>query len=191
MSPLLVGNRSGPPVVRRSRRTEIPGNLRCGFPAFDQANRASNLTINHPAGPAAKVLASFSSFEYGISDAFALDLVFHMREGGHDCEQHRAHRCCCVDIASAQVQDAQAGAPAAEFVSEGKHVLSGSPESVLSRDNQGVTLQERVQRSVELGSRRTRFGDTLIDVEVIPSNAGGQSIRRLPVRGLLRVETRA
>jgi hypothetical protein len=65
-------------------------------------------------------------------------------------------------------------APAAEFVGEGKHVLSGSPEPVQSRNDEGVTLHECVECSIELGSRRARSGDTLVDVEVITSNAGLQ-----------------
>jgi hypothetical protein len=54
--------------------------------------------------PAAKAEASVATLVNGVRDAFAFDLVFHLREGGQDCEPHTAHRCCCVDVASTQVQ---------------------------------------------------------------------------------------
>jgi hypothetical protein len=86
--------------------SEIADNLRSGLAAFDQADSASNLTVCDPAGSAAKVLSSFSAFADGIGNAFAFDLVFHLREGGHDREQHRPHGCRGVDVATAEVQDA-------------------------------------------------------------------------------------
>ena len=79
----------------------------------------------------------------------------------------------------------QASAPAAEFIREGKHVLGGSAEPVQSRNDEGVTLDERVECPIELWSRRTRSGDSMVDVQVIGSSAGGLKIRPLPVRGLL------
>jgi hypothetical protein len=88
---------------------------------------ASDLAVSNPAGPAAEVFSGFAALADGISDTFAFDLVFHLSKGGHNREQHGPHGCCSVHITSAQVQDAQARAPAAEFVREGKHVLGGSP----------------------------------------------------------------
>jgi hypothetical protein len=38
--------------------------------------------------------------------------------------------CCGVDVATAEVQDAQTRASAAEFIGEGEHVLGGSPEPI-------------------------------------------------------------
>jgi hypothetical protein len=102
--------------------------------ALDQADSASDLTFSDPAGSAAKVHASFSAFADGIGDPFALDFVFHLREGRHDREQHRPHGCCGVDVATAEIQDPQARAPTAEFVSEGEHVLGGSTEPVQRRE---------------------------------------------------------
>jgi hypothetical protein len=86
-------------------------NLRCGLATFDQSNSASNLTCGNPAGPPAKVLPGFSSLADGFRDTFALDAVFHLREGGHDRDQHSPHRRRGLDIASAEIQDSQAGIP--------------------------------------------------------------------------------
>ncbi|HEV7837588.1 MAG TPA: hypothetical protein VGO75_05910 [Gemmatimonadaceae bacterium] len=86
------------------------------------------------------------------SDAFAFDLVFHLRESGHDGEQHRSHRCCGVDVATAEVQDAQARASTVEFVGEGEHVLCGPSEPVQRRDDKGVAIDQGVERPIELGS---------------------------------------
>jgi hypothetical protein len=78
--------------------------------------------------------------------------VFHLRKGGHNGEQHRPHGCRCVDVTSAEIQDTKARTPAAEFIGKSEHVLSGSPEPVQSRDDEGVTLHERVKCLIELGS---------------------------------------
>jgi hypothetical protein len=45
-------------------------------------------TASDPAGPATKAQASLATLVDGVRHAFALDLVFHLREGGHDREQH-------------------------------------------------------------------------------------------------------
>lgn len=95
---------SRPSIERCSGHSEIAGNLRSGVAAFNQADSASNLTVSNPAGSAAKVLSSFAPFADGIGNAFALDVVFHLRESGHDREQHRAHGCRGVDIAAAEVK---------------------------------------------------------------------------------------
>ena len=54
-----------------SGNSEIAGNLRSGFTAFDQTDSASNLTVRDPPGVATKVLSGFSAFTDGIGDAFA------------------------------------------------------------------------------------------------------------------------
>jgi hypothetical protein len=69
---------------RCSGHSEITGDLSSGFAAFDQADSASNLTVSDPARAATKILPGFSAFGDGIGDAFALDLVFHLRESGHN-----------------------------------------------------------------------------------------------------------
>lgn len=86
-----------------SGHSEITCGLSSGLAAFDQADSASNLAVSDPAGPATKILSSFSAFGDGIGDAFALDLVFHLRESGHDREQHGPHECGSVDIAATEV----------------------------------------------------------------------------------------
>ncbi|VII98126.1 hypothetical protein [Arthrobacter sp. DR-2P] len=48
---------------------------------------------------------------------------------------------------SAQVEDAQGGAPTAEFIGKREHVLGGSPEPFQSRDDEGVTLHKGIKRS--------------------------------------------
>jgi hypothetical protein len=139
-------------IKRCSGHSEIAGNLRSGFTAFDQAHSASNLTVGDPAGSAAKVLSGFSAFADGVGDAFAFDLVFHLRESGHDREQHQPHGCRGVDVTTAEVQEVQAPASTAKFVSEGEHVLGGSPEPIHRRDDEGVSVDQRVECSIELGS---------------------------------------
>lgn len=155
----LAREYSRPSIKRCSGHSEITGNLRSGFTAFDQADSASNLTVGDPARSAAKVLSGFSAFADGVGDAFAFDLVFHLRESGHDREHHRPHGCCGVDVATAEVQDAQARASAAEFVGEGEHVLGGSSEPVQRRDDEGVAIDQRVECPIELG-REARAPDT-------------------------------
>jgi hypothetical protein len=83
---LLVPESPRPSIERGSRHTEIAGNLRGRFTAFDQADSASNLAVSHPAGSATRGPAGFSAFADGVGDAFAFDLMFHLREGGHDRE---------------------------------------------------------------------------------------------------------
>jgi hypothetical protein len=132
-------------------------------------------------GSAAKVLSSFSAFADGVGDAFAFDPVFHLRESGHDREQHRPHGCGGVDVAPAEVQDPQACASTAEFVSEGKHVLHGSAEPVQRSDDEGVAIDQRAECPIELAPRSSRPRHTVINIEVIMSDAGGQEICLLPI----------
>jgi hypothetical protein len=150
MAVRLVGECSRPSIERCSGHSEIAGNLRSGLAAFDQADRTSYLTVSDAAGPAAKVPSGFSAFADGIGDAFAFDLVFHLRESGHDREQHRPHRCSGVHVASAKVQDAQTRASTAQLVREGKHVLCRSSEPIQRRDDQGVAFDQRAERPIEL-----------------------------------------
>jgi hypothetical protein len=79
-----------------------------GFAVFDQAEGVSNLTVRDPSGSTAEILSSCTPFGDRIIDAFVFDLVLHLRESRHDREQHRAHGCGSVDVATAKVQDAQA-----------------------------------------------------------------------------------
>lgn len=65
-APRLVRECSRPSIESCSGHSEIAGNLRSGLAAFDQADSAWNLTVSDPAGPAAKVLSSFSAFADGI-----------------------------------------------------------------------------------------------------------------------------
>jgi hypothetical protein len=55
----------------------------------------------------------------------------------------------------AEVQDAQACASTAEFVSEDKHVLRGWAEPVQRRDDEGVAIDQRVVRWGEVFRIRT------------------------------------
>lgn len=48
--------------------------------------------------------------------------------------------CRGVEVATAEVQDSEAGASVAEFVREGEHILGGSSEPVQRRDNEGVAI---------------------------------------------------
>ena len=84
-----------------------------------------------------------------------------------------------------QVEDPEACAAGAESVGEGEHVLGGSPEPVQCRDDESVALDQRVQRPVELRPGGPGPGDAMVDVEVIPSDPGGQKVCLLPVGGLL------
>lgn len=112
---------SGPSIKRCLGHSEIAGNLRSGVAAFDQADSTSYLTVSDPAGPAAKVPSGFSAFADGIGDAFAFDLVFHLRESGHDREQHRPHGCRGVHVATTKIQDAQARSPVQARDLRGRH----------------------------------------------------------------------
>lgn len=140
----LVRECSGPSIKCCSGHSQVAGNLRSRFTAFDQADGASDLALGDPAGSAAEVLAGFPAFADGIGNAFAFDLVFHLRQSGHDREQHRPHGCRGIDVATPEVQDAQARASGAEFVSEGEHVLRGSPEAIQRGDDESVALDQCV-----------------------------------------------
>ena len=148
----LVLECSRPSIERCSGHSEIAGNLRGGVAAFNQADSASNLTVSKSAGSAAKVLSSFAPFADGIGNAFALDLVFHLRESGHDREQHRPHRCGRVDVAAAQVQNSEPCAAFSELVCERKHVLGGASESIEGCDHESVARDQRGECPVELRS---------------------------------------
>lgn len=103
------------------------------------------------AGSAAKVLSRFSAFADGIGDAFALDLVFHLPEGGHDRKQHRPHGCRGVDVATAEVQDAQARASAAEFVGKASMFW-------VDRPSLSSVVMTRVSPSISASSARSNCG---------------------------------
>lgn len=93
-----------PPVEGGSGHSKIPGDLRVGFAAVNEADGVADLAVSDLARPAPETAASFAAFIGGVGDAFAFDLVFHLSECSQDREEHRAQGCCwakesmfCVD----------------------------------------------------------------------------------------------
>ncbi|KRF08641.1 hypothetical protein ASH00_02765 [Arthrobacter sp. Soil782] len=114
------------------------------------------------------------AFGVGAVDAFAFDLELHLREGGHDDEDHGSHGCAGVDVPAAEVQDAQVHLLRPESVGQGKHVGSGAAEAIEGGDYQGVAFMERVEGFVELGPPRMGTADAVVDVKVIAADIGGE-----------------
>ena len=144
-----------PSVEGGSGHAEVACDL-CGrLAALDKAEGVADLAVSDPSGPAAEVFAGLAALGDRVGDAFAFDLVLHLRERCHDRKQHRTHRRGGVDVASPQVEDPKPCAPGSQFVGEGEHVLGGSSEPVQGCDHEDVAVSQRVECSVELlaGSR--------------------------------------
>ncbi|GAB3568124.1 hypothetical protein GCM10027405_29500 [Arthrobacter alkaliphilus] len=94
--------------IPRSRGEPL-GGLAC----FDEPESASDLAVGDPAETPGEVLPGFAAFADRIGDAFAFELVFYLREGGHDREQHQPHGGCGVHVTAAEVQYARRPAPRA------------------------------------------------------------------------------
>jgi hypothetical protein len=60
-------------------------------PGVDQMQGAADLGLRGSLRPSAQILASGPPFGHGVGDAFALDVQFHLGQGGHHGENHRPH----------------------------------------------------------------------------------------------------
>lgn len=85
----MVLEASRPSLWGCAGHSKIAGNLRSGVQASDQTDSASNLTVGE--GSATKVRAGFSAFADRACEAFAFNLVLHLRESDHDRVQYRIH----------------------------------------------------------------------------------------------------
>jgi hypothetical protein len=86
-----------------SGQSEITCDLSCGLAAFDQADSASNLAVSDPAGLPPRSFPASRRLSMESVTRSRLNVVFHLRESGHDREQHGPHGCRSVDIASTEV----------------------------------------------------------------------------------------
>jgi len=80
-----------------------------------------------------------------------------------------------------RLEDAKAGAAAAQLLGEVEHVLRRSPEPVARRDHECVALVQCFECSVELGTARSIARDAVVDVEVVASDAGAEEVSDLLV----------
>lgn len=90
-----------------------------------------------------------------------------------------------IDVPATEVQDPKVHLLRPQFISEGKHVRRRTTEPIKSRDDQRVTRVDRLKCFVELRASGVSAADTVVDVEVITTNTGGEQVRNLPV-GVLR-----
>ena len=113
----------GPSVERCPRHAEVASDLGGWRAPFDEAEGTADLAVADQLRSPTEVLTGLAAFRDGVDHTLAFDFVFHLSERGHDREQHGPHRCCCVNITAAEVEEAEAGAAIAEIFSEREHVL--------------------------------------------------------------------
>jgi hypothetical protein len=135
--------------------------------------------------PAAKVLAGYTPFIDRVEYALSLDVVFHLSEGRHNSEQHRAHRSRCVDVTPAQMEYPKGNAPASEILGERKHVLRRLTQPVQGCNHKCVARLARLQCDVKLRPGCSSSSTPLVDIQVVTPNACGPDFDLLSVRRLL------
>lgn len=77
--------------------------------------RAAYLAVSGPSRAPTEILPSSTALADGVDDPFALNVVFHLRESGHDREQHRSHRRGGGHVPTAKIQDPKASTDSAEL----------------------------------------------------------------------------
>ena len=136
------------PVEGRAGHTHIPGDLGCWFSGLDELGGGADLRFAEGWSSAAEVAASSAALGHGVVDAFSFDLQFHLSQGGHDGEDHSAHGSLRVDVAAAEIQDAQSNISGAKVFGEVEHFLGRTSQSVQRSDHQSVVLVECIERSI-------------------------------------------
>lgn len=84
-----------------------------------------------------------------------------------------------------KIQNTQPRSPTAQLFRESQHVLSRTPQAIERGDHQGVASDQRLERCIELRSRRPSATDAVINGEVIAPDTSGKQVNLLPVGRLL------